>query len=190
MTIPSLKPSVSQRHRNRGLLLVIVVLFFGSAGLAGILRFSGWTPPINRHHGELLQPPIDLRAAPLHDSNGATWNWNPSARQWHILIVPAPNNSADERLLLQALTTLWQTLGHRADRVTMLWLGRTPAVANIPALPLHILPDSAEVRAALGEPPDLSIYIVDPHGFVILYYAADSDPAGLRSDMVKLLKLR
>jgi cytochrome oxidase Cu insertion factor (SCO1/SenC/PrrC family) len=34
------------------------------------------------------------------------------------------------------------------------------------------------------------VYVVDPNGFVILRYAAGSDPGDLRSDLAKLLKLK
>lgn len=33
------------------------------------------------------------------------------------------------------------------------------------------------------------VYVIDPNGFVILRYAPGFDPAGLRADLVKLLKL-
>ena len=49
------------RNRNRGLLIAIFVMFFGSMLVAGLLRFSGWRPAGTQNHGELLQPPGDLR---------------------------------------------------------------------------------------------------------------------------------
>ena len=55
-------PTPEQARRNRGMLLLIVALFFGSLLLAGILRFSGWRPAGTRNFGELLAPPSDLRA--------------------------------------------------------------------------------------------------------------------------------
>mgnify|MGYP000849196992 CR=1 FL=1 len=54
------------RNRNRGMLVLIVVFFLGSALVAGALRFSGWRPEGTRNHGELLQPPGDLRDVVAH----------------------------------------------------------------------------------------------------------------------------
>ena len=34
------------------------------------------------------------------------------------------------------------------------------------------------------------VYVIDPNGFVILRYAPGFDPAGLRTDVAKLLKLK
>ena len=55
-------PLSAQRDRNRALLVLIVVLFLGSALVAGALRFSGWRPTGMQNKGELLDPPADLRA--------------------------------------------------------------------------------------------------------------------------------
>ncbi|MCW0465993.1 hypothetical protein NB705_003066 [Xanthomonas sacchari] len=41
------------------------------------------------------------------------------------------------------------------------------------------------MRDAAGVP----IYVIDPNGFVVLRYAPGFDPAGLRADLAKLLKL-
>ena len=51
----------AQRDRNRALLVLIVVLFLGSALVAGALRFSGWRPTGMQNKGELLDPPADAR---------------------------------------------------------------------------------------------------------------------------------
>ena len=55
------------RNRNRFTLLAIFAVFFGAFALAGILRFSGWRPAGLKNHGELLQPPADLRAVLVHE---------------------------------------------------------------------------------------------------------------------------
>ncbi|MCW0438336.1 hypothetical protein NB723_003300 [Xanthomonas sacchari] len=73
----------------------------------------------------------------------------------------------------------------------ILWIGTPPAAAQAlpqvqalradPAL-LAALP---RVRDAAGVP----VYVIDPNGFVVLRYAPGFDPAGLRADLAKLLKL-
>lgn len=34
------------------------------------------------------------------------------------------------------------------------------------------------------------VYVIDPNGFVVLRYAPDTDLAGLREDLARLLKLQ
>jgi hypothetical protein len=45
--------------------------------------------------------------------------------------------------------------------------------------------DAGSAGGAQGVP----VYVIDPNGFVILRYAPGADPAGLRADLAKLLKL-
>jgi len=188
----STSPFHFQQKRNRILLGLIFALFFGSMGLAAILRLSGWTPQINRNHGQLLQPPLDWRNAPLLLANGDPWQWNPAARRWRIVLAPAPDCVAKCVALAQSLHTVWQLLGHRADHVEILWLGRLPSeVMHFPAL--HVLQIDSNTRVqlpAVDDPTGTPIYVIDPNGFVVLRYAPAFDPLDLRADLVKLLKLK
>ena len=93
--------------------------------------------------------------------------------------------------LAAELDKVWQLLGHRADKVEVLWIGTPPV--GLPAMPaLRVLRDDARLRQALPRANDAAgvpVYVIDPNGFVILRYAPGFDPAGLRADLVKLLKL-
>ena len=61
----------------------------------------------------------------------------------------------------------------------------------------HILRANDALRAGLprlhpvaGEPAQgVPVYVIDPNGFVVLRYTPGFDPAGLRADLSKLLKL-
>ena len=61
------------RNRNRGLLIAIFAMFFGSMLVAGLLRFSGWRPAGTQNNGELLQPPGDLREVTPRLADGGTY---------------------------------------------------------------------------------------------------------------------
>ena len=41
-----------------------------------------------------------------------------------------------------------------------------------------------------SHPAGTPVYVVDPHGFVVLRYAPGFDPGGLRMDVARLLKLK
>ena len=189
-------PTPAQVRRNRMLLLAIAALFFGSMLLAGILRFSGWHPPATKAHGELLQPPADLRAVTLHLAAGGDYAWRQPQHTSRVALAP-PQDCTDVCARLgQQLLTVWQTLGRDADRVDVLWIGAPPA-----SLPrggaLRVIAPSDALRAGLprlqptaGEARDgVPVYVIDPNGFVILRYAPGFDPSGLRADLSKLLKL-
>ncbi|ATS62168.1 hypothetical protein NY98_05080 [Xanthomonas citri pv. fuscans] len=177
--------------RGRRMLIALAVLFFGSMLLAGVLRFSGWQPASMRNNGELLKPPADLRALVPVRANGQPYAWAPSERIWRIAVAPPADCTQQCVALAAELDKVWQLLGHRADKVEVLWIGTPPA--GLPPMPaLRVLRDDAPLRQALPRGTDAAgvpVYVIDPNGFVILRYAPGFDPAGLRSDLVKLLKL-
>ena len=190
------------RNRNRALLITILLLFFGSMLVAGALRFSGWMPEGRKNHGTLIEPPVDLRAVVPSLVDGGEYHWNPDERIWRIAVAP-PTHCGDAcGALAQQLDTIWRLFGKDADRVHLLWVCGSascmpPAGAPRPRT-LRLLQPAPRLRAALSngvadvdataaEGP--SLYVIDPNGFVILRYPPGFDPVGLRSDLLKLLKL-
>jgi len=189
----SLSTSATQLsvQRGRRMLIALALLFFGSLLLAGVLRFSGWQPSSMRNNGELLKPPADLRALVPVRANGQPYAWAPSARIWRIVVAPPTDCTQRCVQLVAELDKVWRLLGHRADKVEVLWIGAPPA--GLPPMPeLRVLRDDARLRQGLPRSNDavgVPVYVIDPNGLVILRYAPGFDPAGLRSDLVKLLKL-
>ena len=181
-----------QRRRNRRTLLVIAALFFGSMLVAGILRFSGWQPAAHKNHGVMLQPPVDARDLSPALADGGRYDWTPAERRWRIVAAPSPGCTQACTTLAQDLDKVWQLFGHNADKVEILWLGALPPGA--PALTeLRPLRDDGTLRAALpraDDPAGIPLYVIDPNGFVILRYPPQADPAGIRTDVARLLKLK
>ena len=180
------------RKRNRGMLLLVVALFFGTMIMAGALRFSGWRPAGMKNKGELLQPPVDLRGNAPRLATGDTYAWNPDQRQWRILAVPPATCGADCDALARDLDVVWRAAGRNADHVDVLWLCAQAGCAAPAPLhadrALHVLAPDDALRAKLPAGA-VGTYIIDPNGFVILRYAPGTNLMGLREDLSKLLKL-
>ena len=185
-----------QLRRNRLMLIALFAIFLGSLGVAGVLRLTGWRPAGMKNYGELLQPPGDLRAVTPELLEGGAYAWNPQARMWRIVLAPPERCGVQCPRLAEQLYTVWQLAGQDADRVQVLWLcpspkcwvpqplSRSPALRRINATPA--------LRAGLprsDDPHGVPVYLVDPNGFVVMRYAPGFDPAGLRADLAKLLKL-
>lgn len=204
---PAATPDRDRRNRNRVLLLAIFALFLGSLVVAGVLRFSGWRPAGMKNKGELLQPPPDLRALAPKLLDGSAYQWQPINRTWRIALAPPADCGNECTKVSRDLHTVWELLGREAIRVDVLWLcasepcappADAPRQANLrllrpdPGLRAKLprvdalAVDSASHPGARGVP----VYVIDPNGFVILRYAAGSDPGDLRSDLAKLLKLK
>jgi len=169
---------VQQRNRNRAMLIAIFVIFLGSFFFAGALRFSGWRPSGLKNHGELLQPPADLRNLAPTLVDGSAYPWNPVERTWRIVVAPPADCAEACVKLARQIDLVWQLFGHDANHVHVLWMGEPPA-----ALPRV---DDIGSAGRRGVP----VYVVDPNGFAILRYAPGFDPGDLRSDVARLLKLQ
>lgn len=190
------------RKRNRRMLVAIFVIFLGSFAVAGVLRFSGWRPAGLKNKGELLRPPADLRASTPRLVDGGEYAWDPAARVWRIALAPPADCGPECGTALRDANKVRQLLGREAVRVDLLWLcpdERCPLPAGVPR-PTHLrvlradaslrakLPGVQQVRHAGGR--GVPVYVIDPNGFVVLRYAAGSDPADLRTDLARLLKLK
>lgn len=192
MTSPS--PPAS-RARGRWTLVALFVLFFGSVAGAGILRFSGWQPAGHKNHGQMLEPPGDLRALAPVLADGGRYAWRQPQRTWRMALAPAAGYCEGEHApacvaLGRDLDKVWQLFGHRADQVHILWIGTPPAGAPRPPS-LRVLRPEAALLAQLprvDDPAGVPVYVIDPNGFVVMRFAPGFDPADLRSDMAKLLK--
>ncbi len=114
--------STPQVRRNRTALLVIAAIFFGGMLVAGALRLSGWRPAVNRNHGELLQPPADLRAVAPRLADGNVYAWNPKARTWRIAVAPPADCTRECDKLAHDIDLVTRLMGKDADKVDVLWL--------------------------------------------------------------------
>ena len=194
-------PTPQDVRRNRGVLLLIAALFFGSLLVAGVLRFSGWRPAGTKNFGELLATPGDLRATTPVLVDGQPYAWEPAARRWRIAIAPPARCAATCPRVARQLDVVWQLMGKDADHVDVLWicpdttcfvpepLAHRESLRRVRSddalragLPRHDVDAGTLVRG-------LPVYVVDPNGFVILRYAPGFDQAGLRADLAKLTKL-
>ncbi|WP_133500364.1 hypothetical protein [Cognatilysobacter terrigena] len=189
-------PTDPQRRRNRITLIAILLLFFGSMLIAGLLRFADIHPAATKQKGELLDPYGDLRDAHLRDLDGRPYAWAPINRIWRI-VVPAPTECDDTcRRRAHDIGVVWEVLGKDAQRVDILWWCGTATCAWPQGLPAPttlrvIAADPARARLPrVDAGGGLPVYVVDPNGFVVLRYAPDTDLAGLREDLTRLLKLQ
>lgn len=191
-----LNPARAVQRRNRAALLVVLVMFFGGMLVAGALRFSGWRPDGMKNKGEMLQPYVDLRGYSPTLADGRPYAWHDDPRTWRIVAMPRDCDGARREActrLLGDLDKVWRLMGRNADRVHVLWAGAPPVdVATLREV--HLVRADDRLRATLvrngkdaagGDP----VWLVDPNGFVVLRYAAGSDPGDLRGDLARLLRI-
>ncbi len=179
------------RARGRWMLVALFALFFGTVFGAGVLRFAGWQPAGHKNNGEMLQPPSDARQVVPRLADGEPYAWQPGERIWRIAVAPPADCTAECVKLARDLDKVWRLFGHNADKVEILWIGPLPAGA--PATEarreLQATPELLATLPRLRDPKGVPVYVIDPHGFVILRYPPGFDAGGLYKDVAKLLKL-
>lgn len=189
-------PVAVRGRRNRLALLGLLAVFLLPILAAAIINFSGRRPAPTRQHGQLLQPPLDLGALKPRLVDGSVYAWEPAARTWRIVVAPPAGCARECTKLAHDLDVVWRLFGRNADRVHVLWLCaardcKPPRDALSPAT-LRVLSANPVLHDSLPGVDDASgvpVYVIDPNGFLVLRYAPDFDPAGLRADMARLLKL-
>lgn len=181
---------MTPQTRSRLLLLLVAALFLSSFGVAFYLRMSGWEPAQTRNHGELLDPPLDLRAEPPRRADGSAYEWQPQQRHWRIVVAPPAECGEPCVAMIDALQRVWVGVGRHADRLEVLWFGEVPAAAPELRALQRMAPDSTLIPKLPDTARDgeLPIYLVDPSGFLVMRYPPGFDPAGLRKDLARLLK--
>lgn len=179
--------------RNRMALVILVVVFFGGLIFAGALRFSGWQPQGMKNKGELLSPYVDLRTHALTQQDAAAYTWEDSPRTWRILAMPQACDGARHaacQQLLMDLDKVWRLMGKEADRVHVLWGGaKLETMANLREVyPIQVDATLGALLPQVSEEGD-AVWLIDPNGFVVLRYAPGFDPADLRTDLARLLRI-
>lgn len=179
-------------RRGRWQLLGLLAVVVGPLLLASAMyRWQFWLPQGRSYHGELIatgQTPADLGVA------GAWGAAADEAAPWQLLVTSADDCRADCRRLVYLARQIHIALGRDAGRAGH-------ALAHGAALPADY---AGELRAAYPQLRVLALdaeryrqqpaldgaqlWIVDPHGNLVLRYAAGSDGKRILDDLRHLLK--
>lgn len=184
-------PVPPSQWRSRLVLLLIVAMFFGSFGIAAFLRFTGWTPAHTRNFGQLLEPPIDVNGLGLVLADDTPWAWKNDQGRWTALLrLPA---QCDATCWNQAamLPRVRMALGRHSPRLPLLLVDDSlPAAEQERMQPVQAARATTPLPAILATTPKSQpeLWLVDPHGYVVLHYAEGFDPSGLRKDLGRVLK--
>ena len=174
-----------KQRSGRRQLLLIASLFLVPFAMAIALYFSfNWRPAVGAH-GELIDPPRPLPATALQ----GPWS----------LVYLAGNDCAERSpVVLAELARLRLALGKDAPRVrpVLLHAGECAGVdlprgeSDLLVLPMAG-PEGAALRALFPRAADGAdgIYIVDPHGNLLMSYPATGSARGLLKDLERLLRL-
>jgi hypothetical protein len=189
-------PDAARRSGRRQLLLVASLFVVPLVAAALLYYSSDWRPVVNSQ-GTLVDPPVTLTASGLELVDGDPAPDDVFERQWSLL---HPAAVCDERTqaILEELRRVRLALDKDATRVRRVLL-HAGACANARFVSsdadlVVLTATGTEGSAALARiPPAVDgahgIYIVDPHGNLIMSYPASGSARGLLKDLERLLRL-
>ncbi|MDH3646994.1 MAG: hypothetical protein OER80_09495 [Gammaproteobacteria bacterium] len=183
--------------KNRGTLIALAILFIGPLAVAWTLYLTGiWRPGAGANHGDFIQPIISLPRTPQPTADKGATDGGYLYGKWTLVHLADKNCDEQCRAAVVKTRQIRLAMGREVDRIDrVLFSHEGPAPgfgAEQPDL-LVVLPTGAAgeqiVAALLANGGDERIFLVDPLGNLILSYPLDGDPADIRDDLRKLLRL-
>lgn len=194
-------PEVVRRRRLQLVLLALV--FFGPLAIAFYMYYSGaWQPAGRTNVGELLSPVRQLPAVSLQTPSGTPTAPDFLREKWSLVYVGEGSCSERCRQTLDDIRATRLALDRDAERVQRVFLYESSCcdLALLGGAQKGLVAawldegEGAKLRAAF--PTDTGpvakserVWLVDPHGNLVMRYTTPLDKRGVVKDMEKLLKL-
>jgi hypothetical protein len=190
-------PAGAAKRRGRSQFILLASLFIVPLATAILLYFSSdWRPTVNAH-GMLIDPPRQLSVTGIALADGRPAPPDVFLGHWSLFY---PAEACDERTgeLLDELAHVRIALDKDAGRVRRVLLhggqcsGFAFASQDADLLVLSAVGARGEAFRAqfpLAVDGGHGIYIVDPHGNLMMSYPAAGSARGLLMDLERLLRL-
>ncbi len=186
MNPPSMS-EVPDRCKGRWQLILILMMVIGPMALATFMyKLQFWVPDSRSYHGELIgngQTRADIGVQADED-------------RWQLLVTAPTACATDCQQLVYLARQLQISLGRDASRASHALASAQPVSpeyeaklkAEYPQLQRYPLDLSTFTQDAAA-PGDAQLWIVDPHGNLVLRYDAKVKGKDLLNDLRLLLKL-
>lgn len=193
----------AQRVSNRRTLVLVLTVFVLPTVVAVLMYLSGWRPSSTGNHGELIQPVRVIEDRVMQSLDGKPVKFSELHGKWTMVYFDTASCADECMKRLYLMRQIHIAQGKDQDRVQRVFI-LTDAKAEDTLQPK--LADYAEMRVWKGDKPVLdklagdfgidlknaaghrNIYILDPQGNLMMLYGAETEPAGMRKDLARLLK--
>lgn len=194
--------AASAHRRQRRLLVGIGLLFFAPLALSFYLYYGlHWHPGGRVNAGELIEParPLPAVALPLA-ANGTSTDAQFLKGKWTFLYVQRGPCDDECRRHLYDTRQVRLALDREINRVQRVFIADADCCdlkelkAAHPDLIVVRLSDAVEPVLALlpgrfGAIGSHRVYLIDPLGNAMMFYAPEAKPKGMLEDMKRLLRL-
>lgn len=193
----------AHERRQRRLLIGVALMFFAPLGLSFYLYYGqDWHPGGRVNAGELVTParPLPALALPLASAQGGTTQPQFLKKKWTLLYLQQGRCDDECRRHLYDTRQVRLALDRDMDRVQRVLIGDAdccdlPLLASVhpDLIVIRSSPADAPLRALLpmrsGAQNSHRVYLIDPLGNLMMFYAADAKPKGMLEDLKRLLRL-
>jgi len=190
-------------RRQRRLLIGLAVLFLGPLALSFYLYYGhgAWRPGGRVNAGELVVPPRPMPSLALPLMSSGETQPQFLKRKWTFLYVAQGSCTQRCRGSLYETRQVRLALNRDMDRVQRVFIADSGCCDARFLHDEH--PDLIVIRASPAAAPLLAllpkprtggadappVYLIDPLGNLMMFYAADAKPKGMLEDMKRLLRL-
>jgi hypothetical protein len=191
--------------RGRRTLMLVALLFLLPVVAATVLYVSGWRPEgKSLQHGELVQPARPVGDAELKGTDGAPYRLKALRGKWaFVYFSPLPCTQACRNSLykMQQVRLAQGRDAPRVERVMIVAAAgagalrelaqQYPGLVAVSGMRATLQTLAREFVSGQGTALDVPgrVYLIDPIGNLVLSYAPDADPSGMRKDLARLLRL-
>jgi cytochrome oxidase Cu insertion factor (SCO1/SenC/PrrC family) len=197
MTMPP-----TQHRRQRRILIGLALLFFAPLALAFYMYYghSTWRPGGRVNAGELIEPPRPLPELALPFALAGETNPQFLKGKWTFLYVQQGSCDDECRRHLYDTRQVRLALDRDMNRVQRVFIANSDCCDMKAIQEAH--PDLISLRADAADEPLLAllptapgaqgtgrVYLIDPLGNLMMFYAADAKSKGMLEDMKRLLRL-
>lgn len=191
---PAPRPSL----KGQLVLVALFAVFFLPISLAWLLNVElpHWLPFGRTNHGQLIEPAERFEASALTSVDGEPVDGALLAGKWTLVYIALSECSAECDQAVYRMRQSRYAMGKDMDRVQPLviapkrlakaaaskLLAHDPALKVVAAGPEWM----RRPRPAMGR---AELYIVDPQGYLMMWYRAEDDPAGMIKDLKRLLRI-
>lgn len=186
-----------RRARSGRWILMVIFLVCLAPVVASYYTYLVIRPDGRTNYGELMEPFQDVASLSGVGLDGTPASLAALSGRWIMITgsVGACDAACEHRLYLMRQVRL--TTGKNRDRVERAWivpgdatpdarlLAQHEGMVVIRAAPGAML--AAGFAATEGTRPEDHIWIVDPHGKLVLRYPVEADPSRIKKDLLKLL---
>jgi len=191
------------KKSNRQNLLLVFAVFALPVVVATLMYVTGWKPSATGNHGVLIQPARFIEEISMQSADGKPVKFSELHGKWTMVyfdtsmcpeecekqlynmrqthIAQGKDQERIQRLFIlndtQAVDTLKSKLAGYPDM--LVWVGEKSVLTRL----------SQDFGIEANKTTEQgSIYLVDPMGNLMMRYSPGIDPAGMRKDLVRLLK--